>query len=200
MNDSDSHYSINFGLSAALNRFVDDGRMEAHNNSAKRALRGVAIGRKNYRHLGLDRGGERAAVIYSLLGSAKLNGLNPRAYLRHVLQRIAEHPSNRIDELLPWAVPAHLQQPTEPLCQWHCLSGQCSFLATVPGYGKRSPKWPRQSCRTRRNFVSKSLSWHALAERPRSCRASLARPPRASPTGSRRMRAAAANHCQARRG
>ena len=80
-------------------------------------LRGVAIGRKNYLHLGSDSGGERAAVVYSLLGTAKLNGLNPRAYLRHVLQRIAEHPSNRIDELLPWAVAAHLQQPTEPLRQ-----------------------------------------------------------------------------------
>jgi transposase len=88
----------------ALSRFVDDGRMEAHNNIAERALRGVAIGRKNYLHLGSDAGGERAAVIYSLLGTAKLNGLNPRAYLRHVLDRIAEHPINRIDELLPWAV------------------------------------------------------------------------------------------------
>ena len=88
----------------ALIRFVDDGRMEAHNNIAERALRAVAIGRKNYLHLGSDSGGERAAVIYSLLGTAKLNGLNPRAYLRHVLERIAEHPINRIDELLPWAV------------------------------------------------------------------------------------------------
>jgi transposase len=88
----------------ALVRFVDDGRIEAHNNIAERALRGVAIGRKNYLHLGSDSGGERAAVIYSLLGTAKLNGLNPRAYLRHVLDRIAEHPINRIDELLPWAV------------------------------------------------------------------------------------------------
>ena len=101
----------------ALTRFVDDGRMEAHNNIAERALRGVAIGRKNYLHLGSDSGGERAAVVYSLLGTAKLNGLNPRAYLRHVLQRIAEHPSNRIDELLPWAVAAHLQQSREPLRQ-----------------------------------------------------------------------------------
>ena len=101
----------------ALTRFVDDGRMEAHNNIAERSLRGVAIGRKNYLHLGSDSGGERAAVIYSLLGTAKLNGINPRAYLRHVLDRIAEHPSNRIDELLPWAVAAQLQQFPEPLRQ-----------------------------------------------------------------------------------
>jgi transposase len=92
----------------ALSRFVDDGRIEAHNNIAERALRGVAIGRKNYLHLGSDAGGERAAVIYSLLGTAKLNGLNPRAYLRHVLDRIAEHPINRIDELLPWAVASQI--------------------------------------------------------------------------------------------
>ncbi|OOG60965.1 IS66 family transposase [Polaromonas sp. C04] len=97
----------------ALTRFVDDGRMEAHNNIAERALRGVAIGRKNYLHLGSDSGGERAAVIYSLLGTAKLNGLNPRAYLRHVLERIAEHPSNRIDELLPWVVAEQMQQSPE---------------------------------------------------------------------------------------
>lgn len=88
----------------ALTRFVDDGRMEAHNNIAERALRGVAIGRKNYLHLGSDSGGERAAVIYTLLGTAKLNGMNPQAYLRFVLERVADHPINRMDELLPWAV------------------------------------------------------------------------------------------------
>ena len=88
----------------ALMRFVDDGRIEAHNNAAERALRGVAIGRKNYLHLGSDAGGNSAAVIYTLIGTAKLNGINPQAYLRHVLARIADLESNRIDELLPWAV------------------------------------------------------------------------------------------------
>jgi len=101
----------------ALTRFVDDGRMEAHNNIAERALRGVAIGRKNYLHLGSDSGGERAAVIYTLLGTAKLNGLNPQAYLRFVLERIADHPINRMDELLPWALATQIQQYPEPLRQ-----------------------------------------------------------------------------------
>ena len=90
----------------ALTNFVGDGRIDAHNNTAERALRGVAIGRKNYLHVGSDAGGHTAAVMYTLLGTAKLNGINPQRYLRHVLERIADHPSNRIDELLPWAVAA----------------------------------------------------------------------------------------------
>ena len=64
----------------------------------------MALGRKNYLFAGSDAGGERAAAIYTLLGTAKLNGLDPQAYLRHVLTRIAEHPINRIEELLPWRV------------------------------------------------------------------------------------------------
>jgi transposase len=68
----------------------------------------VALGRKNWLFAGSDDGGERAANIYSLLGTAALNELNPEAYLRHVLERIAEHPSNRIDELLPWNVAAQI--------------------------------------------------------------------------------------------
>ena len=72
-----------------------------YNNAAERALRAVALGRKNYLFVGPDKGGERAAAMYTLLGTAKLNGLDPEAYLRHVLEHIAEHPINRIDELLP---------------------------------------------------------------------------------------------------
>jgi transposase len=86
----------------ALMVFVDDGRVEMDNNAAERALRTVAIGRKNYLFAGSDAGGERAAAIYSLLGSAKLNGIDPEAYMTEVLRRVANHRINRIEELLPW--------------------------------------------------------------------------------------------------
>jgi transposase len=93
----------------ALTRYAQDGRIEIDNNAAERALRAVGLGRKNYLFMGSDAGGERAAAMYSLIGTAKLNGLDPQAYLRHVFERIAEHPINRIDELLPWNVAAQIQ-------------------------------------------------------------------------------------------
>ena len=87
----------------ALARFLDDGRLEADNNIAENALRGIALGRKNYLFAGSDSGGERAAAIYTLIGTARLNGVNPEAWLTDILARIADgHPINRIEELLPW--------------------------------------------------------------------------------------------------
>ena len=103
---SDTALAVRYALSRweALLRYVDDGRIEIDNNAAERSLRTVALGRKNYLFAGSDAGGERAAAIYSLIGSAKLNGLDPEAYLHNVLSRIADHPINRIEELLPWNV------------------------------------------------------------------------------------------------
>jgi transposase len=95
----------------ALLRYCDDGRVEIDNNAAERALRAVALGRKNYLFAGSDSGGERAAAIYSLIGSAKLSGIDPEAYLRHVLTHIADHPINRIEELLPWNVSLTAAEP-----------------------------------------------------------------------------------------
>ncbi|KXF76499.1 transposase [Paramesorhizobium deserti] len=92
---------------ASLCRFLDDGTIEIDNNAAERAIRPIALGRKNWLFAGSDKGGERAAAILSLIETAKLNGLDPEAYLRDVLARIADHPINRIGELLPW----HIAQP-----------------------------------------------------------------------------------------
>jgi hypothetical protein len=86
----------------ALARFIEDGTIEIDNNAAERAIRPIALGRKNWLFAGSDKGGERAAAILSLIKTAKLNGLDPEAYLRIVLTRIADHPINRIGDLLPW--------------------------------------------------------------------------------------------------
>ncbi len=86
----------------AFTRFLDDGRICLSNNAAERALRGIALGRKSWLFAGSDRGGQRAAVMYSLIVTAKLNNVDPQAWLADVLARIAEHPAHRIDELLPW--------------------------------------------------------------------------------------------------
>jgi transposase len=83
-------------------RFLDDGRVCVTNNAAERALRGIALGRKSWLFAGSDRGGERAAKMYSLIVSAKMNDIDPQAWLADILARIAEHPAKRIDELLPW--------------------------------------------------------------------------------------------------
>lgn len=86
----------------AFERFLTDGRAELSNNAVERAIRPVVLGRRNYSFMGSDAGGERAAVLYTLLQSAKLNGVDPEAWLTDVLTRIADHPVQRLAELLPW--------------------------------------------------------------------------------------------------
>jgi transposase len=86
----------------AFTRFLDDGRVCLSNNAAERGLRGIALGRKSWLFAGSDRGGMRAAVMYSLIVTAKMNDIDPQAWLANVLARIAGHPAHRLDELLPW--------------------------------------------------------------------------------------------------
>jgi len=98
--------AINYSLNRweELLLFCDDGRVEISNALAENALRCVSLGRKNFLFAGSNSCGERAAAMYSLIGTCKLNGINPRAYLEYVLTHIADHKINRIDELLPWNV------------------------------------------------------------------------------------------------
>ena len=85
-----------------LSGYLDHGFLELDNNTAERSMRGIAIGRKNYMFIGSERGGKSAAVIYTLIETAKLNSVDPQAWLTDTLSRIADHKINRIDELLPW--------------------------------------------------------------------------------------------------
>ena len=109
---SDLALAIRYALTrwVALIRYADNGCLEMTNNAAERAIRALALGRKNWLFAGSDKGGERAAAIYTLIETAKLNGIEPQAYLTEVLTRIAEHPVNRVDELLPWNINAATDQ------------------------------------------------------------------------------------------
>jgi hypothetical protein len=88
----------------ALTRYTTDGRLDMTNNAAERAIRPIAIGRKNWTFAGSDDGGRRAATIYTLIETARLNAIDPEAYLRNVIDRIAQHPMRKIHELLPWNI------------------------------------------------------------------------------------------------
>ena len=96
--------AINYILKrwASFTLFLQDGRVCLSNNAAERGLRGIALGRKSWLFCGSDRGGQRAAAMYSLIVTAKMNGIDPQAWLADVLSRIATHPAHRLDELLPW--------------------------------------------------------------------------------------------------
>ena len=87
---------------SSFTRFLDDGRICLSNNAAERALRGIALGRKSWLFCGSDRGGQRAAILYSLIVSAKMNDIDPQVWLAHVLARLPTYPAHRIDDLLPW--------------------------------------------------------------------------------------------------
>jgi len=108
---SETAAAIRYALSRwrALTRYTEDGLLEIDNSPAERALRAVALGRKNFLFAGSDSGGERAAAMYTLIGSAKLNGLDPELYLRTVLAQIADHPISQIQALLPWNIELSLQ-------------------------------------------------------------------------------------------
>ena len=86
----------------ALTRYTTDGRLEMSNNAAERAIRPLALGRRNWTFAGSDTGGQRAAAMYSLIETARLNGIDPEAWLADVIRRIADHPIKRVEELLPW--------------------------------------------------------------------------------------------------
>jgi len=114
-NKSNLAGAFNYSLKRweALCRYTEDGRLEIDNTGAERSIRGMGIGRRNFLFFGSDSGGERAAIIYSLIESCKLNHIDPQSYLQYVLERIADHPINKIDQLLPWNVADKLNQPDQ---------------------------------------------------------------------------------------
>ena len=96
--------AIRYGLTRLkrLRPYLEDGRLSIDNNAAERGMRSIAVGRKNFLFMGSDKGGKSAAIAYTLIETAKLNGVDPQTWLTDVLSRIADHKINRIDEFLPW--------------------------------------------------------------------------------------------------
>lgn len=114
---SDLAKAIRYSLNQwdALVLYCKEDRAEISNALAENALRCVSLGRKNFLFVGSDSGGGRTAAMYGLIGTCKLNGINPRAYLEYVLTQVADHPINRVDELLPWNVAKKLPRQPDPL-------------------------------------------------------------------------------------
>jgi len=98
---------------SGLSLFLEDGAVEIDNNIAERAMRPIAVGRKNWLFAGSDKGGESAANIFSLIQTAILNGVNPHAYLKKVLENIQDHNSQKLHELLPWNINLHLTEKAD---------------------------------------------------------------------------------------
>ncbi len=113
---SETARAINYSLNQwrALTLHCEDGTLEIDNNIAENALRCVSLGRMNFRFAGSDSGGERAAAMYSLIGTCTVNDIDPRAYLNYVLARIANHRISGIEQLLPWRVGENLHAPASP--------------------------------------------------------------------------------------
>ncbi len=113
---SDTAKAINYTLNqwSALTLYCEDGTLEIDNNIAEYALRCVSLGRKNFLFAGSDSGGERAAAMYALIGTCRLNEIDPRAYLDYVLTHIAGHKINRIGDILLWCVADKLHNPGSP--------------------------------------------------------------------------------------
>ena len=107
--NSDTGKAIDYSLKrwTALTRFLDDGRLCMSNNAAERELRAIAVGRRNWTFAGSDEGGRRAAALYTLIATAKLNDVDPQVWLADVLGRLEDHPAKRIQELLPWSWRPH---------------------------------------------------------------------------------------------
>ena len=101
---SDLRTAFQYGLNrwTAFTLFLEDGRVAIDNNGAERALRPIGVGRRNWLFAGADTGGETLARAMTLIETAKMNGLDPQAYLADIFDRIHDHKNNKLDELLPW--------------------------------------------------------------------------------------------------